>query len=71
VLIAIPFGAPSGRRNVFVGVAGSIFLCFAYFVLMQIGLAMGSGGWMPAWVAAWLPNIVFSLLAIFLINRVR
>ena len=71
VLIAIPFGAPSGRRNVFVGVAGSIFLCFAYFVLMQIGLALGSGGWMPAWVAAWLPNIVFSLLAIFLINRVR
>lgn len=71
VLIAIPFGAPSGRRNVFVGVAGSIFLCFAYFVLMQIGLALGSGGWMPAWVAAWLPNLVFSLLAIFLINRVR
>jgi lipopolysaccharide export system permease protein len=71
VLIAIPFGAPSGRRNVFVGVAGSIFICFAYFVLMQIGLALGSGGWLPAWLAAWLPNLFFSLLAVFLINRVR
>ena len=29
VLMAVPFGAPSGRRNVFVGVAASIFICFA------------------------------------------
>ena len=33
VLIAIPFGAASGRRNLFVGVAGSIFICFTYFVI--------------------------------------
>lgn len=71
VLIAIPFGAPSGRRNVFVGVAGSIFICFAYFVLMQVGLALGSGGWLPAWFAAWMPNLVFTILSVFLINRVR
>lgn len=71
VLIAIPFGAPSGRRNVFVGVASSIFICFAYFVLLQLGLAMGSGGWMPPWIAAWLPNLVFGGTAVFLINRVR
>jgi lipopolysaccharide export system permease protein len=54
-----------------VGVAGSIFICFAYFVLMQVGLAMGSGGWMPPWLAAWLPNLFFTLLGAFLINRVR
>jgi lipopolysaccharide export system permease protein len=71
VLIAVPFGAPSGRRNVFVGVAGSIFICFAYFVLMQVGLALGSGGWLAPWLAAWLPNIFFTLLGVFLINRVR
>lgn len=71
VLIAVPFGAPSGRRNVFVGVAGSIFICFAYFVLMQVGLALGSGGWLPPWLAAWLPNLFFASLGVFLINRVR
>ena len=38
VLIAIPFGAASGRRNLFVGVAGSIFICFAYFVIQQVSL---------------------------------
>src|SRR5688572_13200599 len=35
VLIALPFGAMTGRRNVFVGVASSIVICFAYFVLVQ------------------------------------
>lgn len=71
VLIAIPFGAPSGRRNVFVGVAGSIFICFAYFILQQSSLALGTGGYLLPWVAAWLPNLVFGLAGIWLIRRVR
>jgi lipopolysaccharide export system permease protein len=52
VLMAIPFGAPSGRRNLFYGVAGSIFICFAFFVLQQLSLAFGIGGHLPGWVAA-------------------
>lgn len=71
VLIAVPFGAASGRRNVFVGVAGSIVICFAYFVLQQVGLALGSGGYMAPWLAAWLPNIFFGLLGAGLMARVR
>lgn len=71
VLIAIPFGAPSGRRNVFVGVAGSIFIGFGYFILQQSSLALGTGGYLAPWLAAWLPNVVFSTVAIWLIGRVR
>ncbi len=57
VLIAVPFGAASGRRNVFVGVASSLVICFAYFVLLQVGLALGAGGYLPPWFAAWVPNL--------------
>lgn len=71
VLIAIPFGAASGRRNVFKGVAGSILIGFAYFVLMQVGLALGASGRMPPWLGAWLPNLFFSLLGTVLTFRVR
>jgi lipopolysaccharide export system permease protein len=71
VLVAIPFGAPSGRRNLFVGVASSIVLCFAYFVLQQMGLALGAGQHLPPWLAAWLPNIVFGLGGVWLTARVR
>ncbi len=71
VLIAIPFGAATGRRNLFVGVASSIFICFGYFVIQQFGLALGSGGYLPAWLAAWLPNLIFGALGLTLLLRVR
>lgn len=71
VVIALPFGAPSGRRNVFVGVASSIFIGFAYFLLSSFALAMGTGGLLPPAVAAWLPNALFSLGGVVLTCRVR
>jgi lipopolysaccharide export LptBFGC system permease protein LptF len=71
VLIAIPFGAASGRRNVFVGVASSILICFTYFVLQQLGQALGTGGYVTAWLAAWFPNLVFSAVGLWMTARVR
>ncbi len=71
VLIALPFGAASGRRNVFVGVASSIFICFAYFVVQRIGLTLGVGGYAPPWFAAWLPNLAFGGAGLFLMTRAR
>jgi lipopolysaccharide export system permease protein len=71
VLIAIPFGAASGRRNVYVGVASSIVICFVYFVLLQVGLALGTSGSLPPWLAAWFPNLLFGLAGLWLTSRVR
>jgi lipopolysaccharide export system permease protein len=71
VLIALPFGAASGRRNIFVGVASSIFICFAYFVLQQFGLALGTGGYLPSWLAAWFPNLAFGSAGLWLTASVR
>lgn len=71
VFIALPFGAASGRRNVFVGVAGSILICFAFFVLRDMALAAGAAGKMPGWLAGWLPNLFFTATGIVLTSRVR
>lgn len=71
VLIAMPFGARSGRHNVFIGVAGSIFICFAYFILQRVTFGLGVGGYLPPIVAAWLPNVLFGGTGIFLMMRVR
>lgn len=71
VLIAIPFGAASGRRSLFAGVAGSIFICIAYLLIQKVGYAFGVGGHLPAWLAAWLPNLVFGFAGIWLTARVR
>jgi lipopolysaccharide export system permease protein len=71
VLMAIPFGAQTGRRNLFFGVAGSIFICFAFFILQQVSLGFGMSGRVPSWLAAWLPNFIFAATGFFLTQRTR
>ena len=71
VLIAIPFGAGGGRRNVFVGVASSIVICLLYYFLQPLCLTFGSAGYMPPWLAAWLPNLVFGTAGLWMTGRVR
>jgi len=71
VLVALPFAAASGRRNVYVGVASSLGICFAYFVTMKVALAMGSVGKLEPWLAGWAPNVLFALGGVGLTWRVR
>jgi LPS export ABC transporter permease LptG len=71
VLIGVPAAAGFGRRNVFVGVAGAIFLAFGYFVLKEFSLAIGAGGYIPAWLSAWLPNLLFGGTGVLAIQRLR
>ncbi|MBI4323910.1 MAG: LptF/LptG family permease [Chloroflexi bacterium] len=69
VLIALPFGAASSGRNIFVGVASSLLICFGFFILLRFGLALGTGGYIPAWLAAWFPNIFFAGMGFYLARR--
>jgi lipopolysaccharide export system permease protein len=71
VLIAVPFGVMSGRRNAFVGVATSIFICVGYFFFQQLTMGLGTGQHLPPELAGWLPNGVFGLLGIGLALRAR
>jgi lipopolysaccharide export system permease protein len=56
---------------VFVGVAASVGICFAFFVMKDLALALGSGGFVPPWVAAWTPNALFAATGLVLMWRVR
>jgi lipopolysaccharide export LptBFGC system permease protein LptF len=71
VLIAMPFAGASSRQNLFVGVASSIVICFGFFVMERLCLALGAGGHLPPWVAAWLPNSLFAAIGIGLTLRIR
>lgn len=71
-LVALPFGASTNsRRNVLVGVASSIFIVFIYFVLLRVGLALGTGGYIPPWLAAWLPNAFFAGMGLWLTWKMK
>jgi lipopolysaccharide export LptBFGC system permease protein LptF len=71
VLVAIPFGAASGRRNVYVGVATSILIFFTYYVVQQMGFMFGENGRVPPWLGAWLPNLFFTAGSLWMISKVR
>lgn len=71
VLLALPFGAAPGRRNVAVGVGVSIAIGFAFFVLSRLSLVLGTGGHVPGWLAGWSPNVIFGVIGIVLIRRLR
>lgn len=71
VLLALPFGAAPGRRNVAIGVAASIGIGFAFFVLSRLSLVLGTGGHVPGWVAGWAPIVVFAAVGIELTRRLR
>lgn len=71
VLIAVPIASRGGRRDAFVGVAGSIFLCFAYFVVQELSVPLGIGGHVPGAVAAWFPNAFFGALGAFMFFKAR
>lgn len=71
VLISMPFGIVSGRRNAFVGVASSIFICVGYFFFQQLTLGLGTGQHVPPILAGWLPNGFFGALGVALSFRNR
>lgn len=71
VLIAIPFAAVSGRRNIFMGVASGILICFVYFILAQVGLTLASAGHLAPWLGAWIPNLFFGITGLWLTARSR
>jgi len=40
-------------------------------VLQQFGLALGTGGYVPSWLAAWFPNLAFGLAGLWMMTRAR
>jgi LPS export ABC transporter permease LptG/LPS export ABC transporter permease LptF len=70
-LIAVPFAATVGRRGALYGIGVGIVLAITYFLTMSILGAFGAGGLLPVTLAAWAPNLLFSLLALYLILTVR
>jgi lipopolysaccharide export system permease protein len=67
VFIAAPLGIGFSRRGVLSSVAASIVLVFAMNFLTHLFLALGEGSRVPAWAAAWLPNLGFAVIGLYLL----
>jgi LPS export ABC transporter permease LptG len=67
VLIAAPLGIGYSRRGILSSVAASIILVFSMNFLTHLFLALGEGDRVPAWTAAWMPNLIFAVIGAYLL----
>jgi LPS export ABC transporter permease LptG len=70
-LLAIPFGATTGRKGALYGIALAFLLAGAYFLVQTFFTAVGAAGIMPPALAAWGTNALFAMGALYLLLTVR
>lgn len=71
-LIGIPSGVTNQRSSNFMAIIYAFALFFGYVALEKFILApIALTGRIPAWFAAWLPNILFTGIGVWLIRRIR
>jgi len=67
VFLAAPLAIGFSRGGVLSSVATAIALVFMMNFLTHLFLALGEGDRIPAWVAAWTPNIIFVAVGLLLL----
>lgn len=67
VLVAAPMAVVSSRGGRFFGVVVSIVVAFSYYVVVGLFRSLGGNGALAPAVAAWSPNVLFSLLGSMLV----
>jgi lipopolysaccharide export system permease protein len=63
VLLALPLAVRFGRKGRALGIALSIMMLFAYYLLMSAFAALGKNEAMNPYLAAWLPNLIMAASA--------
>jgi lipopolysaccharide export system permease protein len=67
VCIAAPLGIGYSRRGVLASVASAVILVFTMNFLTHLFLALGEGDRISPLAAGWLPNIIFTVIGLYLL----
>ncbi|MBN1273974.1 MAG: LPS export ABC transporter permease LptF [Candidatus Aminicenantes bacterium] len=70
-LIAIPFAFSMGKRGTLAGIGLSIVFAMVYWGAIGIFKNLGYTGYASIFFAAWGPNLIFGLLGLYLLFRLR
>ncbi|MBI4432754.1 MAG: LPS export ABC transporter permease LptG [Candidatus Omnitrophica bacterium] len=69
ILIGAPLAMRTERGSMMVGIGTSLVVVILYYGIHSICLALGKGGHLPPFVAAWMTNVLFAGVGIYLIRR--
>jgi len=71
-ILGIPFALMIGRSgSMALGIAVSTCLGLTYWVFFSFCISLGKGGILSPFISAWIANIIFGMLGIYLFLRVR
>ena len=70
-LLAVPFGAMTGRRGALYGIGVGIVLAIVYWTANNLFGVVGAAGLLAPALAAWAPNLLFGAGAAYMILTVR
>ena len=70
-LISLPFAFVAGNRGAMAGVGVSIGIAIAYWTISALFEQVGNVSLLPAPVAAWSPDALFSLAGLYFFTRMR
>ncbi len=68
-VLAVPFALSMGRRGSLTGVAAAIGVAIAYWMVEGLFQAMGNVNMLPAFLAAWSPDLLFGLAGGYLLLK--
>ena len=68
-VLAVPFALSMGKRGSLAGVSVAIGVAIAYWLISGTFEAMGDVSMLPAFLAAWSPDILFALAGTYLLLR--
>jgi LPS export ABC transporter permease LptG/LPS export ABC transporter permease LptF len=70
-VLSIPFAFVAGNRGAMTGVSISLGIAIAYWTVSTVFDQVGDLNQLPAMMAAWSPDIVFSLAGLYLMARMK
>ncbi|MCK4396140.1 LptF/LptG family permease [candidate division WOR-3 bacterium] len=71
IILGAPLSADTRRSGLAFGFALSLLISFVYWGGLQVSKAYGIKGNVPPALAAWVPNIIFLVIGLFLIIRIK
>lgn len=70
-LIGMPLGVTTRRGGKSAAVVLTVALAFLYYVALVTAVGMARSQALPAWLAMWLPNLIFGTAGVILIARLE
>ncbi|MDZ4797463.1 MAG: LptF/LptG family permease [Bryobacteraceae bacterium] len=70
-LISVPFAFLAAHRGAVAGIGVSFGIAIAYFAVSQLFEQVGNVNQLPATLAAWAPDAVFTLTGLYFLARMR